>query len=116
MSGQLDLQIKSTTRASARDQGIIYDLEVKNYDDLGESGDNCPRYLVVLVLPEDETQWLSQSIEELVLRHCAYGLSLEGYPATRSKTTVRITIPRANVFPVEAIRQHLVDLRSRRTP
>jgi hypothetical protein len=111
----LDLQIKSTTRSNVTDTEVVYDLEVKNYDDLRESGDNCPRILVLLVLPEDEAQWLSQSPEELVLRHCAYWLSLEGFPATASTSMVRIEIPRVNVFSVDALRQMMAGLRQRRT-
>ena len=71
VGGQLDLQVKSTTQANVGANHVAYDLSVKNYDDLRESGDNCPRILVVLVLPDDEAQWLSQSPEELILRHCA---------------------------------------------
>jgi hypothetical protein len=115
-SGQLDLQIKSTTRASVTDAEVLYDLEVKNYDDLREAGDNCPRFLVVLVLPEDEGRWLSQSSEELILRHCAYWLSLAGFPATTATRTVRIAIPRANVFSVEAVQRLMDALRQRGTP
>src|SRR5262245_7998967 len=57
--GQVDLQLKSTTRAAVEADKIVYDLEMKNYDDLRQGGVNCPRILVVLVLPEDEEQWLS---------------------------------------------------------
>jgi hypothetical protein len=115
-SGQFDAQVKSTTRANVTDSEVRYDLDVKNYDDLREPGDNCPRILVVLVLPEDEAQWLSQSVEELILRHCAYWISLEGYPPTTATTTVRITIPRSAVFSVEAVRGILDGLRERNNP
>jgi hypothetical protein len=54
-------------------------------------------------MPGDEGQWLSQSAEELVIRHCAYWLSLEGYPATASVSTVRVSLPLANVFSVTAV-------------
>lgn len=113
-SGQFDLQLKSTTRANVTDTEVIFDLEVKNYDDLRESGENCPRILVVLVMPEDETQWLSQSVEELILRHCAYWVSLEGYPPRAATTTVRIALPRGNVFSVEAVGDILARSRERK--
>ncbi len=116
VSGQFDVQVKSTTQVNITENEIRYDLEVKNYDDLREPGDNCPRILVVLVLPEDETQWLSQSVEELILRHCAYWISLEGYPATAATTTTRISIPRSAVFSVEAVRAILAALQQRRKP
>jgi hypothetical protein len=116
VSGQLDLQVKSTTRADVGATHVAYDLDVKNYDDLREGGDNCPRLLVVLVLPDDETQWLSQSPEELTLRHCAYWLSLEGQQATTATRTIRIAIPRSNVFSVEAVQALLAGLREGRKP
>jgi hypothetical protein len=111
---QVDLQVKSTTRAVVHADQVVCDLEVKNYEDLREEGENCPRILVILVLPEDETQWLSQSLDELILRHCAYWISLEGYPPTAATKTIRITLPRANVFSAEAIKGILAHVRERK--
>jgi hypothetical protein len=59
--------------------------------------------LVLLVLPEDEALWLSQSPEELVLRHCAYWASLVGAEPTTATSSVRIVIPRSQVFSVQAV-------------
>src|SRR5262249_54526245 len=101
---QIDIQLKSTTRAEVRDSTMIYDLEVRTYNLLREDiVPGSPRILVVLVLPDDEMQWLSQSVEELILRRCAYWKSLRGAGPTTAQTTIRIAIPRANVFSVEAI-------------
>jgi hypothetical protein len=99
---QLDLQLRSTTRANVSATEVKYDLDVRTYGFLGGS---CPvpRVLVVLVLPEDEGQWLSQSPEELVLRHCAYWLSLRGAPATTASSSIRVSIPREQVFSVQAV-------------
>src|SRR5207237_627612 len=94
----IDLQLKSTTRANLGDTQLLYDLPVVNYEDLREADPPTPRLLVVLVLPDDETRWLSQSPEELILRHCTYWVSLVGFPTTTSHTTVRVAIPLANVF------------------
>lgn len=116
VSYAVDLQLKSTTRASLTESEVRYDLEVKTYDLLRQPGENCPRILVVLVMPEDETQWLSQSVEELILRHCAYWICLEGYPSTAARNTIRVTIPRGNVFSVEAIQGPLANLRERKNP
>jgi hypothetical protein len=114
VSGQVDLQVKSTTRAGVTKTGIVYDLEVQNYGDLREEGYNCPRLLVVFVMPEDEGRWLTQSPEELILRHCAYWVSLAGSPTTTSTTTVRVTIPPANIFTAETVRSVMDALRERR--
>jgi hypothetical protein len=113
---QLDLQLKSTTRASVGETHLNYDLEVVNYDDLRGLEVQAARILTVLVMPNDEEQWLSQSPEELVLRHCTYWLSLKGSPATESTTTVRVSIPLANVFSVAALQSIMQRLSERRGP
>src|SRR5438128_612267 len=73
---QLDVQLRSTMRAEVRDEVIVYDLDVRTYNLLRTESSDRPRILVLLVLPADEAQWLSQSVEELVLRRCAYWMSL----------------------------------------
>jgi hypothetical protein len=101
---QLDLQLRSTTRANVSDIEVRYDLDVRTYNYLREVPPICPRLLVLLVLPDDESQSLSQSLEELMLRHCAYWLSLQGAEPKTATTTVRVTIPRSQVFSIQALR------------
>jgi hypothetical protein len=74
---QLDLQLRSTTRANVSATEVRYDLDVRTYD-LLRALPPVPRVLGVLVLPEDESRWLSQSPEELVIRQAAYWFSLQG--------------------------------------
>ncbi len=105
---QLDGQLKSTTRAAVREDAVAYDLEVRAYNILRQPNASRPRILVVLVLPEDENEWSSQTEDALILRRCAYWMSLRGAEAPASQTTVRIAIPRGNVFSIESI-QTLMD-------
>jgi hypothetical protein len=100
---QLDLQLRSTTLANVSESGVRYDLDVPTYDFLRQPS-RIPCVLVVLVLPEDEVMWLSQSVEELVVRHCSYWTSLLGVEPTAATSSVRITIPREQLFSVEAVR------------
>jgi hypothetical protein len=99
---QLDLQLRSTTRTHRSDTEVKYDLDVRTYEFL-RAIRPIPRILVVLVLPEDEDQWLSQSLEELVVRHCAYWISLRGAVPTTASSSVRIALPRGQVFSVQAV-------------
>jgi len=101
---KLDIQAKSTTLAGTHGPFIRYDLEVKNYNDLQLVTKGTPRILVVLVLPSAEADWISQTEKELVLQHCAYWFSLKGREPTSNRRTVRLQIPRANMFSVEALR------------
>jgi len=113
---QLDIQAKSTTRAGIGDTEVAYDLGVEAYNDLRETEVQCPRILVVLVLPTAEAQWLNQSPDELTLRHCAYWVSLRGRPPTDAVRTVRVFLPLANVFSVTAVQAIMQRISERSDP
>jgi hypothetical protein len=115
-SVQLDLQMKSTTRARLTETAVAYDLEVATYDNLRAPRAGCPRILVVFLMPAEENEWLGQSPHELCLRHCAYWPSLEGFPATLATSRVRVAIPLTNVFSVAAVRDLLQQAAERRRP
>lgn len=100
---QVDLQLRSTTRFNITETAVSYDLDVRTYDFLREKS-AIHSLLVVLVLPDEETLWLSQSPDELIVRHCAYWLSLRGVEPVIATSSVRIAIPRVQVFSVQAVR------------
>lgn len=99
---RVDFQAKSTTRDLLRGDSIHFPLPVKNYNEL-RADTMVPRILVVLLMPADAEEWLAQSAEELCLRHCAYWLSLEGWPTTTNPSNVTVLAPTANVFSVEQL-------------
>jgi hypothetical protein len=101
----VDLQLKSTIRANVTATEVIYDLDVKNYELLRVVTKNRLRFLVVLVLPKSEKDWLNQTENELSVRQCAYWLSLEGWDEARPKSSIRISIPRQNVFSVSFLEE-----------
>lgn len=47
---------------------------------------------------------MNQSQYELVLRRCGYWITLLGHPASSNKRTVRVHIPRRQVFDVNALK------------
>jgi hypothetical protein len=101
---QVDLQLKSSTRAEVRENRVLHDLEVRSYNWCRQDAVTKPRFLLLLVLPDDEWQWLTQSVEELILRRCVFWLSLRGAAPTDNQSTIRITIPLTNVFSVSTVR------------
>jgi hypothetical protein len=101
---KLDVQAKSTTKAHVRKTGIKYNMEVQAYEDLRVLQTGCPRILVLLVLPQDERKWCEQTEDKLVLRRCAYWLSLRGLPRTSNRKTVQVAIPKTQVFSAAALR------------
>jgi Domain of unknown function (DUF4365) len=100
---RIDVQAKATTRAQATGNLIRFDLDVRSYDLLRQPTPGNMRILVVLLLPADERNWCAQSEKELVLRRCAYWFSLEGQPPCRHRRSVRVFLPRANLFSADAL-------------
>jgi hypothetical protein len=94
----LDVQIKSTARAVIGSETVAYDLEKKAYDDLRATDVRADRILVLVVLPNDEGAWTSQSEESLTIHGRAYWMSLRSAPPSSARKSVRIRIPRMNVF------------------
>ena len=100
---QLDMQVKSTTSVIETRSTIAYDLPIKGYDDLRfESA--IPRILAVFILPPDEADWLRHSKTKLELRKCLYWLSLRGRPGVRNRSSIRVTIPKRQVFTPASLR------------
>jgi hypothetical protein len=113
---QIDLQLRTATGAEVRDTEVAYDIDIRTYNRLRRTPTQRPCFLVLLVLPGDESQWVTQSVEELVVRRCAYWASLEGMGPTSNQATIRITISRKNVFSVEAIRSWMAPLSGGNAP
>lgn len=108
----IDVQLRSTTRAITRGDEVAYDLGIRTHEYLRRSPVNRPRILVLFVMPEGEGDWLVQDEVELRLRRCAYWLSLRGTDPSSAASSVRVSIPQANVFDVSALTR-LLDRRYR---
>ena len=107
----LEIQVKSTSAAILEKSEVKYDMEIGAFKKLrNPSVVTAGRILVLLVLPEDESEWTTVTDENLILRRCAYWLSLKGRDAVDNQSKVRINIPRENVFSDRALR----DIMSRR--
>ncbi len=94
---RVDFQLKASTDYELRDTSIRYDLRVQNYNQLIRD-DDVPRVLILLTMPVDDGEWLIQSTDELCLRRCAYWQSLMGADFSNNRSTVRVSLPRRNVF------------------
>ncbi len=112
---QLDLQVKSTSLDILGTEFIHYPLKIKNYNELRKERTVAPRILVVVLIPENLQEWITQSETELCLRRCAYWVSLRGQPQTSNTETVTVYIPRENLFTVNALRNLMSQIQTRGT-
>ena len=105
LSPSVGLQLKATMRLGEprQDGSYRYDVPIKNYRRLIRPS-QVPRYLVVLSLPASEDDWLTVSADELVIRRCAYYISLLGRPESINRYTERVRLPAENRFDPDALR------------
>lgn len=104
MRPALELQLKATVNLRKGHSGSFrFRLKRRNYD-LLRIDTQTPRLLVVLDLPDDEDLWLAMTVDSLVLRRCAYWLSLRGSPPTTNHSSITVEIPRAHLFDVDGLR------------
>jgi len=101
----LDVQLKSTATAVVEASEVGYDLDVNAYNDLRDNKVATPRVLVLHVQPIIEEERLVQTTGRLALAGCCFWASLRGYPEVSNTRSVRIRIPRTNVFSTEWLRQ-----------
>jgi Domain of unknown function (DUF4365) len=93
-SVKLDVQLKSTQNweINTETKSFPFDFSLKNYNDL-RSLRTVPLIAVVLCLPENETDWVNCSEEQLALKKCAYWVNLKGYGETVNTSNIRIHVP-----------------------
>lgn len=101
----LRLQLKSTINLEIKDDEVIFDLDVKNYNDLVDSESNIPRILVLIHVPREQSNWFTHNDDELVLRHKAYWISIAGRTPSENDSKQRIKIPTTNIFNEPVINQ-----------
>ncbi len=96
----LKIQLKATVATPTISGGhISYFLNgVNRYDDLRKEALATHRILVVMFMPANSADWLNISEDELVLKKCAYWVSLRGAPPSTNKSGETVYIPQAQIF------------------
>ena len=103
---KIDLQLKCTSnhKQVLGDQRIAWQIKRGLYNKMVQRS-LAPKVLVILLLPEDDAEWVRHSADELVLRRCAYWKLLTGEPSDASvaeTTTVHVSME--SVFSPDALR------------
>ena len=101
----VEIQLKATSRNLAlQKEHYSYWLKSDHYEKLRNPGVWSLRLLVVLLLPEDQSQWLTHDEDGMVSRKCAYWVSLRGAAPSDNATGQTVYIPRANRFSHDGLR------------
>ena len=104
MRPALDMQLKASVNLRAVADGFLrFPLKQRNYD-LLRIETQTPRILVVLDLPTEPRDWMTITVEALILRRCAFWLSLAGQEEKPNRSSITVQIPPENRFDVERLR------------
>ncbi|MBP1543321.1 MAG: DUF4365 domain-containing protein [Oscillospiraceae bacterium] len=101
----LRVQLKATSSSnvfSESENTISYKLKPKNYNDLCAKS-TTPIILCLLILPEDPSEWLSWSIEELSIKGIMYWVSLAGRERTDNTSSISISISKNNTITKDSL-------------
>lgn len=113
MRPSLGVQLKATINLGSPHNGYFrFPLKINNYESLRRDT-QVPRVLVVLDLPRDQSQWMTITPDELVLRRSAYWMSLRGYGESANQTSVTVYIPENQLFDVDGLRRLMEQSRNR---
>ena len=94
---KLDVQLKCTAQQELlHDDFLSWTLDRTHYDALRRDALD-PHLLVVLLLDADETRWIEHGADALILRRCAWWVTMTGMPP-KDTTSVTVRLPRAQVF------------------
>ncbi|MBI5264802.1 MAG: DUF4365 domain-containing protein [Bradyrhizobium sp.] len=95
---QIDIQAKCQRSGMAASDPISYSLDLETYHALRDVKVCIPRILVLVLVPDDVQEWITQSEHALMLRHCAYWVSLKAMQPSTNTATQTVHIPRKNLF------------------
>lgn len=101
----LDIQLKATSQQLSFDgERFSFRLTTAHYDKLRSESVVAPRYLVVLLLPENAAEWLELTSEQLICRRCLYWVSLLGAPEV-STQNISVYLPDSQILTPDALRE-----------
>lgn len=103
---KIEVQVKSWSQASESGGTWHYPMKVAHYNDLAGDDYCLPRYLFLVVVPDDVNLYTQADDEALRLHHCGYWVSLADRPRIdpRRQKKVTVPVPKRNLLTVSALR------------
>jgi hypothetical protein len=113
----LHIQLKATTIEPVIKNGqITYFIKgIDRYNDLRKETVSIHSILIVMFLPELLNDWLAIDPNNLLMRKCAYWVSLRGAPESNNETGQTISIPQNQIFDTNNLQNIFATLSRRET-
>ena len=101
----IKVQLKATSKNIVKDGIIKFQLKKKNYDELRTPKVTTPRFLIILLLPQNNTPWIKEESDKTELYHKLYYTSLKGRPPlSGEQQSVSIEIPLDQTLTVDILK------------
>ena len=96
----IHIQLKAAVSISAEGEAPFsyFFKGIAQYNSLRALTTMPPKILIVLCLPKDREEWLTHSNEQLLLKRCAYWVSLRGAEDAINSSGQTRHLPRTQVF------------------
>jgi hypothetical protein len=90
---QVELQLKCIARRELISGEVIkFPLPIKNYDDL-RGNLLSPRYLVVMLVPSFDDDWIIYHDHSMALNNTCHWVSIKDHPDRENKSSVTVDVP-----------------------
>jgi hypothetical protein len=89
----IQVQLKCSSQDLIADDVIKFPLKIKNYNDLRGDEVVVPRYLAVLLVPDDLEQWIASHDDHIALFKSCHWLSLRHFGPTDNEASVTVDVP-----------------------
>jgi hypothetical protein len=94
-SPMIQVQLKCSSQNLITADVIKFPLKIKNYNELRGDEFVVPRYLAVLLVPDDLAQWIAHNDDHIALFKSCHWLSLRHYGPTENESSVTVDVPLA---------------------
>lgn len=101
----IEIQLKACkNRPKPKNGNLPFSIPIQNYNQLRSKENLAPHLLVVLFLPHDKKDWLNVTPEHLVLRECAFWVSLWMAKEVEGQESRTVYIPEQNILSPKGLR------------
>lgn len=102
---RIEVQVKTWSRAGESTSTWTGRLRTLHFNGLAGTGFMIPRFLVVVIVPEDAGAYVRADPAAMTLSHAAYWLSLADQPPvdTDEHETVQVQVPKQNLLTAETL-------------
>jgi hypothetical protein len=102
---KIEAQVKSWSSPKGSDHAWHYTMDVEHYNNIAGADFSVRRFLFLIIVPSDVTEFAEIDETSMRLSHCGYWLSLADQPVIDPETqgSITVRVPKRNKLTVPAL-------------